>query len=109
MTKQITMTREIDNKIFEPPAGINFRSFDYVPLTDLSTHLCKVAVFLQDVDPYEKLIKYDDWWEHDGLHFQKGLIDFHNLFSVIKSPRELFENMQGDYMVFMGISPIDSK
>ena len=48
----------------------------------------------------------DDWWEHDGLHFDRASVDFNQLFAMIKSPRTLLETVPGDDFVFVGVGPI---
>jgi hypothetical protein len=92
---------------FSKPAGVNFRSPDQVPARDLARTLCRVASFLQSVDPYLKLQRYHDWWEHDGCHFHKQEIDFHHLFQIVESPRALLWHMSDDDNVFIGIAPND--
>ena len=63
--------------------------------------------FLQSLNPYVKLHKYEDWWEHDGLHFYREEVNFDRLFNIINSPRSLLESMPGDEDVFLGIAPDD--
>jgi hypothetical protein len=93
---------------FEAPTGTNFRSESNVPADVVSKSLCRIASFLQDREPYQKLLRYDDWWEHDGLHFPKGPVDFHGLFEIIGSPRALLAAMPGDDYVVVGIAPQDN-
>jgi len=68
---------------FYRPAGINFRSAEELPASVLSKMLCQTVSFLQSVEPYIKLQRYHDWWEHDGCHFHKDQIDFHELFQIV--------------------------
>jgi hypothetical protein len=94
---------------FSKPVGINFRSPDEVPAPDLARILCRVASFLQSVDPYVKLQRYLDCWEHDsdGYHAFKEEIDFHGLFQIVESPKALLWHMTDDDNVFIGIAPND--
>jgi hypothetical protein len=69
--------------------------------------LCKIASFLQHRDPYRKLRRYDDWWEHDGLFFGKGDLDLHGLFELVGTPRTLLASMPGDHRVFIGVEDVD--
>jgi hypothetical protein len=92
---------------FSKPAGVNFRSPDEVPAPDLARTLCRVASFLQSLDPYVKLQRYHDWWEHDGCHFHKEEIDLPRLFQMVESPRALLWHMSDDDNVFIGIAPHD--
>jgi hypothetical protein len=69
--------------------------------------LCNFAAFLQERDPSARLVRADDWWEHDGLHFEKGPTDFHTLFQIVGTPRSLLTSMPGDHRVFVGIGNAD--
>ena len=95
---------------FSKPAGTNFRSLGGVPAPDLSRTLCLVASFLQSVEPYIKLQKYLDCWEHapGGCHLHKEEIDFHGLFQIVESPKALLWHMSDDDNVFIGIAPNDN-
>jgi hypothetical protein len=90
---------------FTTPIGINFRSPDDLPASELAKQLCRIVCFLQNIEPYVKLQKYDDWWEHDGLHFHRVAIDFEGLFGIVGSPRKLLEAMPGDEDVCIGVAP----
>jgi len=92
---------------FEKPKGTNFRCSEALGAAELAKLLCKIVIFLQNSEPYAKLQRYDDWWEHDGLHFYKSPIDFRQLFAIVRSPESLLEAMPGDDYVFVGISPGD--
>jgi hypothetical protein len=92
---------------FTKPEGINFSCSDNLPVLVLSKALCRTASFLQSLSPYVPLTKYEDWWEHDGLHFYREAANFDALFSVINSPRSLLEAMPGDDDVFIGVAPDD--
>jgi hypothetical protein len=93
---------------FVKPQGINFRCRDGLPASSLSKVLCKTAGFLQGIQPYARLQRYDDWWEHDGLHFHKGAIDFDGLFAIVGSPETLSKAMPGDDDVHVGIATYDN-
>ncbi|MDP4147011.1 MAG: hypothetical protein Q8936_21475 [Bacillota bacterium] len=88
-----------------PPVGLNYRpkENDIDPVS-LSNTLCRIVSFLQSKDPNIKLNIYNDWWQHDGLHFEKGLIGYDDLFDIIETPRTIFENMPGDDWVYIGVS-----
>jgi hypothetical protein len=94
---------------FSKPQGINFSCVDNVSAEELALALCKTASFLQAVDPYVTLQRYDDWWEHDGLHFCRGETDFDGLFKMTRSPKELLQAMTADDEVFVGVAPDDGK
>jgi hypothetical protein len=91
--------------MFHEPQGINFSSKE-ITAHELAWALCRTVSFLQFLEPHGvPLQKYHDWWEHDGLHFQKGSINFHELFRIVESPQSLLEAMPGDDNVFIGIAP----
>lgn len=92
---------------FKAPLGTNFRSNRAVAIAVLAKALCRVASFLQGRDPYRTLVQYHDWWEHDGLHFRQGTINFDGLFAIVSSPRALQTAMPGDDDVRVGIAPPD--
>ena len=89
------------------PRGIVYRG-DGV-LHEVRKDLLKVAAFLQLLYMYQsdKLIRYDDWWEHDGLDFSKGCIRLQGLFRILDSSRGMHESMPGDDDVHIGIGPED--
>ena len=93
---------------FVKPSGINFSCVDNVSAEALARALCKTASFLQAVDPYVKLRRYEDWWEHDGLHFYRAETDFEQLFGLIHSPQALLLAMTEDDEVFVGVAPVNS-
>jgi len=93
---------------FVAPRGINFRSeYELLPLL-LSKALIATVEFLQSIEPREAfLYRYADWWEHDGLHFAKGALDFAALLKIVYSPDAMLRGMPGDFCVFVGVSPRD--
>ncbi|MFK7778923.1 MAG: hypothetical protein QM501_12525 [Gimesia sp.] len=97
-----------DQNSFPQPKGINFSLNELIPIRIMSQSLCKIASFLQNVLHATQLVQYEDWWEHDGLHFRRGECSIHDLFSVIQTPRALMNSMQGDEYVYVGIAPPDN-
>jgi hypothetical protein len=90
---------------FRPPAGRSFFCPELIPLTALAHDLRKVAAFLQAAWPDAPLNLFADWWQHDGLHFHTDVITFHTLFTMISSPRAIYEAMPGDDDVRVGVAP----
>jgi len=79
-----------------------------IPVADLCTGLRRVATLLQGMQVSNPRLRlYHDWWQHDGLHFEKGPMTFHDLFAMIETPRAAFEATPGDHDVFVGIAPED--
>ncbi len=94
---------------FSPPPGVTFHTTDDVLVAVLSTVLRRVASFLQGLQLSSPPLRlYHDWWQHDGLHFERQRITFHDLFGMIETPRAAFEATPDDHEVFVGIAPEDS-
>jgi hypothetical protein len=93
---------------FVKPQGVAFLFGDELPASVLSNVLCKITNFIQNITPYTKLHRYDDWWEHDGLHFHRRLIYFGDLYEMLNSPKNLLESTPDDFAVFVGIAPEDN-
>ena len=93
------------------PMRINFHSVGELPAAELSTSLCRIASYLQDVDPYAKIRKHQDWREHGvsghPFHFEKP-ISFHDLFEMVGSPKHLLWAASDDERVFVGVAPDDN-
>ena len=87
--------------------GVVFFTQPENPVIEVSRDLCKIAAFFQGRDPYRKLRRFDDWWEHDALHFDKGALDLHGLFELVGTPRSLLTSMPGDDRVFIGVEDLD--
>lgn len=94
--------------VFSPPPGVNFHCRKDWPIAALSKALHQVCAFIQDFELDSPLTRYEDWWEHDGLHFNRGAITLHDLFGLVESPQSLLNAMQGDDRVFVGIAPADA-
>ena len=91
--------------VFVKPKGINFLSINVLSAVELSNVLCKTVSFIQQLEPYAKLKRYEDWWEHDGLHFYRDSINLEEFFKIVHSPKSILEAMPGDFEVFVGIAP----
>lgn len=95
---------------FSPPQGITFRTEDEIAITDLCPLLRQVAVFLQGLQLSSPALRlYQDWWEHDGLHFERHVITFHDLFAMVETPRAIFEATPDEHEVFVGVAPEDTR
>lgn len=97
------------SKEFAKPRGVCLYTENEVGAKDFARVLARVASALQAKDPYVRLHRYDDWWEHDGLHFHRGIIDFHAFFELVHSPKELLESTPADDYVFVGITSDDNE
>jgi len=93
---------------FSAPRGVTFTCEGAYLLGAISRELCKIAAFLQALDPFSRLMRYDDWYDHDGLYFERCEMDFHGLFQLVQTPRALLEATPGDADVYVGIAAEDS-
>jgi hypothetical protein len=95
---------------FSPPQGVTFYTEGEVAVTELCVFLRRVAVFLQGLQVSSPPLRlYHDWWEHDGLHFERRVITFHDLFAMVETPRAIFEATPDDNEVFVGVAPEDTR
>jgi hypothetical protein len=93
-----------------PPSGVVLYVDDEIPVVDLCAMLRRVVIFLQSLELSPKRLRlYDDWWQHDGLHFTRHTITFHELFQILETPRAIFEATRDDDEVFVGIAPEDAR
>jgi hypothetical protein len=94
---------------FSPPRGVTFHTAEEIGVSDLCALLRRVAVFLQGLQLSSPSLRlYHDWWQHDGLHFDRRAITFHDLFAMIETPRAIFEATPDDHEVFVGVAPEDA-
>lgn len=91
---------------FEPPIGTTFTSEHEARLDEVIQTASRLLPFLQAqrISPI-RLRRYDDWLEHDGLHFPGPQIEFSEVFRLFGSPRSLFEATPEDDAVCIGIGP----
>jgi hypothetical protein len=89
---------------FSPPAGVTFHPAGEISASDLCELLQRVVAFLQGLQLSSPKL-YHDWWQHDGLHFDRGTITFHDLFMMVETPRAIFEGTPSDDEVFVGVAP----
>jgi hypothetical protein len=95
---------------FSPPGGIAFHTAEDIEADDLCILLHDVIVFLGTLEPPpRKLCRYDDWWQHDGLHFARGSITFGELAAMVETPRTMLEATPDNEAVFVGIAPEDAR
>jgi hypothetical protein len=90
-----------------PPHGVASVTVGNHPVLAVSKDLCRIAAFLQRCELSAKLLRIDDWWEHDGLFFDRGAADYQRLFRIIGTPRSLLDSASDDDRVFVGIAALD--
>lgn len=93
---------------FVPPIGACYFTDDVVKVEELRLALRDIVPIFRNAEPFAKLKLYDDWWEHDGLHFDRGPLDFDSLFSLIRSNQSLLDSTPSDDFVYVGIAPEDN-
>ena len=94
---------------FSPPSGVTFHTTEDIPVAVLSAILRRAASFLQASQLSSPPLRlYHDWWQHDGLHFEKQRITFHDFFGMVETPRAIFEATPDGHEVFVGVAPEQS-
>jgi hypothetical protein len=94
---------------FSPPDGVTFHIAEEMAVSDLCVLLQRVVVFLQGLQSSSANLRlYEDWWEHDGFHFSRHAITFHDLFAMIETPLAIFEATPDDFDVFAGVASEDA-
>jgi len=92
---------------FSPPKGVTFHT-PKIALADLCKLLRQSVAFLQELQPSSSSLRlYHDWWQHDGLHFDRQALTFQELFAMVQTPRAIFEATPDDDEVFVGVAPED--
>ncbi|HKP94331.1 MAG TPA: hypothetical protein VJ385_01120 [Fibrobacteria bacterium] len=61
---------------FTAPAGTNFRTASGITIASLRQSLEAIADFIKSRDVYGYLLRYDDWWQHDGEPVPKGKLSW---------------------------------
>ena len=93
------------NSKFIRPTGINFSSYHALNAVEMSNILREIVGFIRKLEINEPLERYDDWWEHDGLHFYRGNITIEELLDIVSTPLTLQNEMTTDFYVFIGVAP----
>src|SRR5689334_19451554 len=89
---------------FLPPTGVNFSTVGELSSKELSNVLCRIVRYLDSNNCSETLRTYDDWLEHDGLHFYRRSVSIKEVIDVVCSPGSMIAAMPGDFNVFIGIA-----
>ena len=96
--------------LFTPPIGIAFHTEGEVRGDELVASVRRVVAFLEGfLWTPDKLRVYDDWWEHDGLHFERKRVTYAELFATIASARTMLDATPDDDCVYVGIAPEEAK
>lgn len=94
---------------FTPPDGVAFWTPEPVAPERLATFLRSVLPFLRSLQPQDRPLRgYHDWWEHDGLHFDKGGLDWDRAAEKLGSASSLRAATPDDDAVHFGIAPVPS-
>jgi hypothetical protein len=88
---------------FTEPIGINFRPEQEVTIENLKLMLQAIWSFIKSKETSQVLFRYDDWWEHDGLHFQRDKLTLVAFLTSIGTTQAILESMPGDFNVKVGI------
>ncbi|GEM_PF-4959768 len=61
---------------FIAPSGTNFRTAPDISIPSLRQTLEAIADFIKSRDTYGYLLRFDDWWQHDGNQMPKGKLSW---------------------------------
>ena len=105
------MFKNLIEKVFGPnfslPSGTSFFLHEFVPDEMLLRTLQEATRFLNSVAVDQNLYQFDDWLEHDGLHFYKRRLKFPDLERIVSNQGALTRSMPGDFAVRIGLAPTD--
>jgi hypothetical protein len=90
---------------------VTYRCTEDLSADVLSQSLRRIAIFIQDLDPYAILRTHYDWRQHgvSGSPFaNEKPSSIHNLFLTVGSPKELLRASSDDDRVFVGFAPDDN-
>ena len=88
---------------FTAPTGTNFRTDTDITMALLRQSLEAIAVFIQSRDSYGYLLRYDDWWQHDGLPMPKGKLSWEAFADRYENEAAIAESMPKRHEVRVGI------
>jgi hypothetical protein len=95
---------------FTPPMGVAFQTEGEVRGDELVATVRRVVAFLEGfIWTPDKLRVFDDWWEHDGLHFERKCVKYVDLFAMIASSRAMVDATPDDDCVYVGIAPEEAE
>ena len=90
---------------FITPTGVNLQSEPCAAAEALSAALSATIHFLETREPPGILLRrYADWWEHDGLHFDAGDINFKELARIVDTGYAVKAAKHSDFNVFVGVA-----
>lgn len=88
---------------FTAPAGTNFRTDTEITIASLRRSLEAIAAFIKSRDAYGYLLRYDDWWQHDGVPMPKGKLSWEAFADRYENEAAIAESMPKRDEVRVGI------
>lgn len=88
---------------FTAPSGTNFRTVSAIPITSLRQSLEAIAEFIKSRDTYGYLLRFDDWWQHDGEQMPKGKLSWEAFADRYESEAAIAASMPKRNEVRVGI------
>jgi hypothetical protein len=96
--------------LFTPPVGVAFHTDGQVRGDELVATVRRVVAFLEGfIWTPDRLRVFDDWWEHDGLHFERTVVKYVDLAAMTASPRAMLDATPDDDCVYVGIAPQEAE
>jgi hypothetical protein len=88
---------------FNAPAGTNFRTHPDITIASLRQALEAIAEFIKSRDAYGYLLRFDDWWQHDGEQMPKGKLSWEAFADRYADEAALIASMPKRHEVRVGI------
>jgi hypothetical protein len=88
---------------FTAPSGTNFRTAPDLTLASLRQALEAIAEFIKSRDTYGYLLRFDDWWEHNGEQMPKGKLSWEAFSDRYENEAAIAASMPKRHEVRVGI------
>lgn len=88
---------------FTAPTGTNFRTDTDITIALLRQSLEAIAAFIKSRDAHGYLLRYDDWWQHDGLPMPKGKLSWEAFADRYENEAAIAASMPKRHEVRVGI------
>ena len=88
---------------FAAPEGTNFRTLSDITIPSLRQSLEAIAEFIKSRDTYGYLLRFDDWWQHDGEPMPKGKLSWEAFADRYENEAAIAASMPKRQQVRVGI------
>lgn len=88
---------------FTAPVGTNFRTVSEITIPSLRQSLGAIAEFIKSRDTYGYLLRFDDWWQHNGEQMPKGKLSWEAFADRYENEAAIAASMPKRHEVRVGI------